>query len=194
MKNSASSDTASLERRAARLRVAGALWAYPDNGRVDYLRALLREVKGPPGLEQMLTASTLVELQTEHFRLFGPDPAAGLELSVYLSESEFQQSKIMADMSGFYAAFGLGFRAGLRPDALPVALEFASHLLLKEANAQRQGLKEARAVTRKARQDFAKSFLIPALAAFSERLGACLSADFFTGAAEFCKSEAASIA
>lgn len=194
MKNSESFDIASLERRAARFKVASALWSYPEKGSLERLRALVAEVKGPAELIGVLRAAETAELQIEHFRLFGPDPAAGFELAGYLSESEFQQAKLMADMSGFYTAFGLGFREGLRPDALPVALEFLSHLLLKEANALRRGLSEARAVTRKARRDFARAFLMPALSVFSDRLGASLPADYFTAAAEFCKTEVAAIA
>lgn len=52
----------------------------------------------------------------------------------YISEHEFQRSNYLADISGFYKAFGLEAQ-GDRPDALSSELEFMHYLIFKEINA-----------------------------------------------------------
>ena len=52
----------------------------------------------------------------------------------YISEHEFQRSNYLADISGFYKAFGVEIKSD-RPDSLEAILEFMHYLIYKEINA-----------------------------------------------------------
>ena len=52
----------------------------------------------------------------------------------YISEHEFQRSNYLADISGFYKAFGVEIHSD-RPDSLEAILEFMHYLIYKEINA-----------------------------------------------------------
>lgn len=52
----------------------------------------------------------------------------------YISEHEFQRSNYLADISGFYKAFGVEIKSD-RPDSLEAVLEFMHYLIYKEINA-----------------------------------------------------------
>lgn len=65
----------------------------------------------------------------------------------------FRKNHILADLAGFYRAFGLETAQGdRRVDHLPVQLEFASLLLHKEALALDRGEEEKAETCRKARE------------------------------------------
>ena len=110
------------------------------------------------------------ELREDHFRLFGSAPACPQELTLHLAENPFEQARMMAHMAGFYRAFGLEHVEGERADNLSVALSFLSFLFLKEQNAEDKKMNEEREVTAKAIEDFAREFISPGVAAFSEKL------------------------
>ena len=52
----------------------------------------------------------------------------------YISQHEFQRSNYLADISGFYKAFGVEMHND-RPDSLEAVLEFMHYLIYKEINA-----------------------------------------------------------
>lgn len=52
----------------------------------------------------------------------------------YTAENEFQRAQILADINGFYKAFGLETDRD-RPDSLPCELEFMHYLIYKQMNA-----------------------------------------------------------
>lgn len=54
--------------------------------------------------------------------------------SEHKAENEFQRANDLADINGFYKAFGLETDKE-RPDALPCELEFMHYLIFKEMNA-----------------------------------------------------------
>ncbi len=89
------------------------------------------------------------------------------------------QMLTMADVAGFYRAFGFQVR-GERPDYLGAQLEFLALLALKEANALLEGREEAAALCRQTRAELAGRHVLPwlpALAERAERQGiACLAA------------------
>ncbi len=75
----------------------------------------------------------------------------------------FQQAHELADLSGFYAAFGLGVASGAdrreRPDHVVTELEFLEFLSVKEALELGQGQAEEREVTREAARKFLREHL-----------------------------------
>jgi TorA maturation chaperone TorD len=78
------------------------------------------------------------------------------------------QMLTMADVAGFYRAFGFQVR-GERPDYLGAQLEFLALLALKEANALLEGREEAAALCRQTRAEFAGRHVLPWLPAFEGR-------------------------
>ncbi len=85
----------------------------------------------------------LDSLQAEHRDVFGLTGSLLYETELGLPH-EFRQSQEMADIAGFYQAFG--FRTGSvvreRPDHLATELEFMYLLALKEAYAEQHSLYE----------------------------------------------------
>ncbi len=73
------------------------------------------------------------ELSLEYDRLFR---GLGVWLygSEYTAENEFQRARSLADINGFYRAWGLEPDAE-RPDSISCELEFMHYLIFKEINA-----------------------------------------------------------
>jgi nitrate reductase assembly molybdenum cofactor insertion protein NarJ len=81
--------------------------------------------------------------------------------SAYVCTDGGQQTSVMADVSGFYRAFGLELAAHVRPDEISAELEFVGYLCRKEAYAaERLG----RDVARRAPPGSFYALLGPALA------------------------------
>ena len=78
------------------------------------------------------------------------------------------QMLTMADVAGFYRAFGFQVR-GERPDYLGAQLEFLALLAIKEAHALLEGQKEAAALCRQARAEFAGRHVLPWLPSYRQR-------------------------
>lgn len=76
----------------------------------------------------------LSELQAHHRQTFGATGSLCYETE-YGLPSEFRQSQELADLAGFYRAFGfqVGGMVRERPDHIAVELEFMHILVLKEA-------------------------------------------------------------
>ena len=79
----------------------------------------------------------------------------------YGAAAPFQQSQELADIAGFYLAFGLEATqaGGERLDHAACELEFLEFLSMKEAWATEQGDAEMLEVTRKAARDFVRGHL-----------------------------------
>lgn len=69
------------------------------------------------------------------------------------------QPSTLADIMGFYRAFGVEVAIGDRPDHLAIELEFMSLLTLKEALALNAGLKEQSEICRVAQRKFLEEHL-----------------------------------
>lgn len=82
-----------------------------------------------------ISSSKLLELQIEHSKLFGSNPLVPFDLTYYTGDNEFMRAKEMADISGFYKAFGLELTENQRVDNISICFEFLSFLLLKEIHA-----------------------------------------------------------
>src|SRR3989304_1728199 len=106
---------------------------------------LLADILEVVGLSESLPKPAgdfhLEALQAEHRHTFGTSGSLVYETECGLP-NEFQQSQELADIAGFYSAFGLvlGGAVRERPDHIAVELEFMHVLALKEALALERGL------------------------------------------------------
>ncbi len=114
-------------------------------------------------------------LEREYFRCFGY--AISKDCPPYETEygqsHVFQKTNELADIAGFYRAFGLEPAADLhdRPDALRVELEFMEFLCFKEAYGIAQGHAAARVeVGREAQAKFLREHLGRWVFCFTQRL------------------------
>src|SRR3989338_7762720 len=118
------------------------------------------------GVRESSRGDNLTELQEEHFRLFGPDPVCYLDIAHWAQGDVFMQSRKMAEMAGFYRAFGLDMNEGLKIDNLSVAFEFLSYLCLKILHAENMGADNHIETTEKAMNSFRDEFVLPGLDRF----------------------------
>lgn len=90
-----------------------------------------------------IPTAVLPELQAAHRHTFGAAGSMGYETEYGLPH-EYRQSQEMADIAGFYRAFGfnLGGMVRERPDHVAVELEFMHILALKEAYALETNMPE----------------------------------------------------
>lgn len=102
----------------------------------------------------------LPQLQAAHRQAFGLTGSLCYETEYGLPH-EYRQSQELADLSGFYHAFGftLGGPIRERPDHLTVELEFMQVLALKEAYAVNQGMAEQGEVCVEAQRKFLQEHL-----------------------------------
>ena len=89
---------------------------------------------------QASLTTSLKFLQAEHRSVFGLTGSQFYETEIG-SQHEYRQSQEMADLAGFYRAFGFNVGGAVRerPDHLSVELEFMYVLALKESYAAREG-------------------------------------------------------
>ncbi|MBI2875146.1 MAG: molecular chaperone TorD family protein [Firmicutes bacterium] len=165
-----------------------ACWAYPSAALLDGLRGVhlgrMRQlavergfVKELESLEEALQealARPLEDWCVEHTRLFGGFPATGCQAyeTAYTASHVFQQTQEMADVAGFYRAFGVAVGEGTeRVDHLVSELEFMGFLAMKESQALDKGEAEQAAVCRDAQQSFLASHLGRWVGPFSGQIG-----------------------
>lgn len=141
---------------------------YPDKAWRERFGSLL--AGGPEEIKNLFERTSLSDLEEEHVRLFGSSGSVPYDITIYLSRDPFEQAKKMADMAGFYKAFGVDVKEGTRADSLPASFELLSYLWLKVINAREKGWKEKEKITRDAIGALDREFLRPALERFTERL------------------------
>jgi nitrate reductase assembly molybdenum cofactor insertion protein NarJ len=102
----------------------------------------------------------LSELQAAHRHTFGMAGSLCYETEYGLPH-EYRQSQEMADIAGFYRAFGfnLGGEVRERPDHIAVELEFMHTLALKEAYALEKGTPEQVGICQLAQAKFLEDHL-----------------------------------
>jgi DMSO reductase family type II enzyme chaperone len=140
--------------------------------------ALERDADGPLAqtIERLALAARPVEpLEVVYTRLFGhvahgPVPLYETE---YAGAPAWMQSSQLADLAGFYAAFGLRLDelAAERPDHLACECEFLAFLCLKEAFALEHGDQAMLEATAGARRSFLRDHLAVFGPALAHRLG-----------------------
>ncbi len=166
--------------RAAVYRLLSLLFTYPSNEVVAEL---------PRALEAALVASNLMDsevakaaaataealrerdqpsLAVENTSLFthSASPDCPLNECAYSSKQIYREVQELADIAGFYHAFGLEM-AGQRPDELSAELEFCYLLALKEGHARETGRRTEAAVCR----DVHKTFVHDHLGRWAENIG-----------------------
>jgi DMSO reductase family type II enzyme chaperone len=136
---------------------------------------------GAAGLEQCAS------LDSDFARLFNPSVDANCPPyeTEYTGAHVFMQAQQLADVAGFYGAFGLRVASGFhdRPDHIAVELEFMHVLALKEARALAQGNEDKADICRDAQMKFLRDHLGRWLAAYSQRLSARTREGFYTALA-----------
>jgi len=150
--------------RAAVYRLLGGAWAYPAPSHLENLAALAQTAAADSPLAPFF--ATFAEAAR------GADAEAAAQEYVFLFDREARcppyegawgdapqvagKSALLADIAGFYAAFGLEPSA-THPDAedhVAPECEFMSVLCLKEAYALAEGMTEGLEVTRRAQVSF----------------------------------------
>ena len=115
-----------------------------------------------------------------YLAMLGPCGAVSPREVTYRSFED--PGRILADITGFYEAFGFHPQAEDPIDHVAVEIGFVGYLLLKEAYARLQGDPRAAEVSATARQRFVETHLSPLAAALAERLNAN-GADYLAQAA-----------
>lgn len=189
--------------RAAMYQLLSLGFAYPDASTLDELDAYLvdvaeHEIAERDGLATLLRRlreaagrSDPVELAGEHLRLFAGEVLCSACETEYAFDP-FAKSRQLADIAGFYRAFGLEVAPDRRgaPDFIATELEFVGLLLRKRVFAAAQGWREQVEVTDRA----IASFLSDHLGRWAGVLCADLrreardGAGFFAALAELCEA------
>lgn len=132
-------------RRAAGYQLLSRCFVYPDEGALDAMRDVAAAVghllAGGPlhGLLEELARADHEELEGAFINCYTltTSPDCPTYETAYLCPDPVQQTARMADINGFYRAFGVDtVDTGFRPDDISVELEFMSFLCRKQAYAQ----------------------------------------------------------
>ena len=134
------------------------------------LSEALRELNAPV-LELEVSSPGAAALRAEHRRVFGLTGSLCYETEYGLPH-EFRQSQELADLAGFYRAFGftLGGPVHERPDHAAAELEFMYALTLKEAQAAESGFDDQVEVCADAERKFLGAHLATWIDLFAEAL------------------------
>lgn len=130
--------------RMARYKVFSVAFAYPE----DTFFSLLPELA--PEKDALITAYDRI-FRTGAVWLYGAE---------HLAKNEFQRVDCLADINGFYRAFGLQ-PASDRPDALATELEFMYYLIHKWCRAMADGRTEDADICIDAQRKFFGAHLFP---------------------------------
>lgn len=204
-------DLAIAQARAAAYGLIAGAFRYPAGGHVSSLTEPARWTAWPEVLRQLdtTTAERLDAaracLQAEADKLEDDAGATGLQESfndlfghavrgkcppyeLEYGRSEInQQASTMADVAGFYSAFGMDIRAGFddRHDHICVECEFMSVLCLKEAYAVEVADRDNIGICRDAQRSFLKDHLARWIVAFAYRVTQADPRGFYGAIARF---------
>ncbi len=172
-----------LLREARWSRVFSLCFQPPRPGLCAELRALVSEM-GSEG-ETIAHLVSCASLDHDYHYILGSGGVCSPSASAYLGGSLGGKERILADVAGFYTAFG--FRPHLEIqetcDHIAVELSFLSFLTVKEGYALYQGLRAQEAVCRLARRRFTSEHLIPWIPRLSDALSEKAPGTFYHEAA-----------
>lgn len=163
--------TDELVQRAAWFKVFSLLFRFPDEERVDYVKTIATELPvgvldtellpGAAPFKKAAANAVSGDFVTEYGRLF---TGAGLCRSNEndYEKLSFSMTEKLADVAGFYDAFGFEVTAGVgeRPDFIGTELDFINLLLLKQAYALELGWSEQAEITARALNSFMESHFV----------------------------------
>lgn len=123
-------------------------------------------------LVRALAGATLADVQRAHRLTFGVAAGTPPYETEYGQPHAFRQSQELADIVGFYRAFGFDVGGGVRerPDYLGVELEFMYLLACKHAYAVAGGLADAAEVCHDAQRKFLRDHLARWIGMYARRL------------------------
>jgi DMSO reductase family type II enzyme chaperone len=142
-------------------------------------------------LQDLAPVCDLAELRSELTRLFSNTavtdfPPYGAN---YLASHIFMKAQTLADVAGFYRAFGVDIASSTeRPDHVSVELEFMGYLCLKQAYAIDHSLTEAEEVTSAAQRRFFAEHLGRWAPLFLSRFAARSAQPFYRALAAFARA------
>lgn len=127
---------------------------------------------------RQIRTTSLDQHTHDHVALFGHSAGGGCPPyeTEYGPASDVIAPNCLADLAGFYRAFGLAVApdAAERPDHVTIECEFLHYLTFKEAHARRRRLAEPLAVVREAQRQFLQGHFArwtPVFARQLQRLG-----------------------
>lgn len=144
---------AALLSEAARWRLFGLLFEYPDDPWRSRLQALLPDLR-QENLRAMAYAALEHSTPGLHIALFGPAGSVPVREVTYQGGVQF--GYLMAELSAYYEAFGYRPAIGEADDHLAVELGFLAYLKMKEALAIASDSADHAAVTAEAAGAFLK--------------------------------------
>jgi putative dimethyl sulfoxide reductase chaperone len=186
--------------RAAVYELLSLAFSYPDADWRDQVLASIEDISGHDTAEAMnlheglaaLAEALAVEsddaIAVEHIRLFAGEVVCSPHETEYTRDA-FAKARRLADIAGFYHAFGLKVAAdkpGL-PDFVATELEFMGFLAKKQAFAAVQGWDENEEICADAQRAFLESHLACWLPAFCAALSE-VGSEFFQAAAALAVS------
>lgn len=180
--------------RAIALRLVSIGFCYPDAAWRARFATLLNAARdrhvvpaaGLDKLEKALNAAPPSELEAQHFRLFGPAPACPLELAFHSTKDPNGQAKKIADLAGFYKAFGV--ESTERADGLPAVLEFLAYLEIKRVHAELRGWSEKRDIAVSASAKMRGELVFKAVCVIARKLKLAGAPEFYLQLAALCRS------
>lgn len=176
-------------RRAQMYRFLSDAFLYPQENWLTDLPALepiLREL----GIEDLtLAVCELDELQSQYRHSLGLTGSMCYETEYGLPH-EFRQSQELADLAGFYHAFGFNVGGAVRerPDHLAAELEFMYALALKETYAAHNCLTEAVEICADAQRKFLRDHLAHWIGLFAERVALNTPTGAYRALADFANA------
>ncbi|MCC7365071.1 MAG: molecular chaperone TorD family protein [Dehalococcoidia bacterium] len=183
----AAPDFVTLQRAAAYELLALAL-AYPDDNVLEQLRDVATTaggmLRGTPvaALCEVAVHATRPELEPAYVELCTLTSSVDCPTyeSAYFGGEAQLQTMRMADISGFYRAFGVEtMGTGLRPDEISVELEFMAYLCRKEVHARANKGAPRVAQTRRAQRLFLEEHLGTWAAPFGRRVASRANTTFY---------------
>ena len=142
----------------------------------------------PTKIENFVRALSAIggseKLESEYVRLFAPSDELNCSLygTEYVQSHIFNQVQELADIMGFYRAFGLNLCIDdrERPDHVGTELEFMHILALKEAHARASGLNEQALICKDAQKKFLESHIAGWIPAFCKLVRTLTNNGFYT--------------
>jgi nitrate reductase assembly molybdenum cofactor insertion protein NarJ len=157
--------------RATRYRFVHALLRPPADGRRAELARFARELPAPErdAAGSLLAVSDDAAMD-EAFRLLGPAGRVPVRASDFVEMGLADKGPILADIAGFYRAFGFSTGCGELPDHFAVLFDFLSFVALKQAFAGRADDQEQVEIAAEAERKLLADHVGDRFARFLDRL------------------------